>query len=31
MSLSSLNVDVLLYLIKYLKPDDRFNLGELYM
>jgi hypothetical protein len=26
MDLSSLNVDVLLYLIKFVKPVDRFNL-----
>jgi hypothetical protein len=26
MDFSSLNVDVLLYLMKYLDPDDRFNL-----
>ena len=26
MDLTSLNVDVLLYLIKFLDPDDRFNL-----
>ncbi len=26
MDLSSLNVDVLLYLLKYVKPVDRFNL-----
>ncbi len=26
MNLSSLDVDVLLHLMKFLKPDDRFNL-----
>jgi hypothetical protein len=26
MDLSSLNVDVLLYLMKFVKPSDRFNL-----
>jgi hypothetical protein len=26
MDFSSLNVDVLLHLMKFLKPDDRFNL-----
>jgi hypothetical protein len=27
MALSSLNVDVLLYLLKFVKPVDRFNLA----
>jgi hypothetical protein len=26
MDLSSLNVDVLLYLVKFIDPEDRFNL-----
>ena len=27
MNLPALNVDVLLYLMKFVKPDDRFNLA----